>query len=120
VELFLVQNLPATRLTEEAKMSQMTATSDTDPKPAASRCDWSTASSNGRWPLERVLFTLAGVMTILSAVLAAVVSPWFLLLAGFVGLNQLAYAALGACPSSLIIARIFGVRPGVNARAEIN
>lgn len=101
-------------------MNQTIAPSDTDQKVTASRCDWSAASSGGRWPLERVLFTLAGVMTILSAVLAAVVSPWFLLLTGFVGLNQLAYAAFGACPSSLIISRLFGVRPGVNARAGLN
>ena len=101
-------------------MNQTIAPSDTDQKATASRCDWSATSSGGRWPLERVLFTLAGVMTILSAVLAAVVSPWFLLLTGFVGLNQLAYAALGACPSSLVIARVFGVRPGVNAGIENN
>ncbi len=30
------------------------------------------------WPLERVLFALAGTMTLASAMLAAVVSPWFL------------------------------------------
>ena len=38
-----------------------------------------------RWPLERVLFALAGTVTLLSAALAAVVSPWFLLLTAFVG-----------------------------------
>lgn len=74
----------------------------------------------GKWPLEKVLFTLAGFMVLLSALLALVVSPWFLALTAFVGLNQLAYAALGACPSSLIIARAFGVRPGVNAGMESN
>jgi len=34
---------------------------------------------SARWPLERVLFALAGTMTLLSAALAALVSPWFLL-----------------------------------------
>jgi len=38
----------------------------------------------GRWPLERVLFLLAGTVTFMSAVLAALVSPWFLLLTAFV------------------------------------
>ena len=75
---------------------------------------------DGKWPLEKVLFTLAGFMVLLSTLLAFLVSPWFLALTAFVGLNQLAYAALGACPSSLIIARAFGVRPGVNAGAEGN
>ena len=65
-----------------------------------------------RWPLERVLFLLAGTVTLASAALAALVSPWFLLLTAFVGLNQWAYVAFGACPSSLLLARAFGFRKG--------
>jgi hypothetical protein len=53
-----------------------------------------------RWPLERILFALAGTMTLLAAFLAATVSPWFLLLAAFVGLNQWLYVVAGACPAS--------------------
>jgi hypothetical protein len=34
-------------------------------------------SGAGRWPLERVLFALAGTATLASALLAAAVSPWF-------------------------------------------
>ncbi len=41
-----------------------------------------------RRSLERVLFALAGSMVLLSAVLAAVVSPWLLLVTAFVGVNQ--------------------------------
>jgi hypothetical protein len=58
------------------------------------------------WPTTRILFLLAGTMTLLSAVLAAAVSPWFLLLTAFVGLNQLAFVGLGACPASLLIERL--------------
>ncbi len=65
-----------------------------------------------RWPLERVLFLLAGTVTVASAVLAAFVTPWFLLLTAFVGLNQWAYVVFGACPSSLVLARVFGFRKG--------
>ena len=61
------------------------------------------------WPLERILFLMAGTMTALSAVLSAVVSPWFLLLTGFVAANQLAFVAFGNCPSSLVLRRYFGV-----------
>jgi len=64
------------------------------------------------WPLERILFTMAGTMTLLSAVLAAVVSPWFLLLTAFVGASQLAYVSTGACPASLILKNVLGVREG--------
>lgn len=63
------------------------------------------------WPLERILFGLAGVMSGLSAVLAALVSPWFLLLTGFVALNLLLFATAGACGASLVLRRL-GVRGG--------
>ena len=63
-----------------------------------------------RWPLERILFALAGTMTLVAALLAAAVSPWFLLLAAFVGLNQWLYVAVGACPASLVLARLIDRR----------
>lgn len=63
------------------------------------------------WPLERILFALAGTMTLIAVILAAAVSPWFLLLAGFVGVNQWLYVALGACPASLVLARLTGRNP---------
>ena len=63
-----------------------------------------------RWPLERVLFLMAGTMTGLSAALAALVSPWFLLLTAFVAVNQLAFATLGNCPSSWALQRYLGFR----------
>jgi hypothetical protein len=62
------------------------------------------------WPLERVLFLLAGTMTGLSALLAAVVSPWFLLLTGFVAFNQLLFVTIGNCPSSWLLRRYAGLR----------
>ena len=60
------------------------------------------------WPLERILFALAGTMTLLAVVLSAGFSTWFLLLAAFVGLNQWLYVAIGACPASLVLARATG------------
>jgi hypothetical protein len=60
------------------------------------------------WPLERILFALAGTMTLLAVTLAATVSPWLLLLAAFVGLNQWLYVAVGACPASVLLARATG------------
>ncbi len=67
------------------------------------------ASSPG-WPLERVLFALAGTVTLVSALLAAAVSPWFLLLTAFVGVNQWLYVTVGACPASLVLSRLAGLR----------
>ena len=70
------------------------------------------AAQRRGWPLERVLFAMAGTVTLASAVLA-LISPWFLLLTAFVGLNQWLFVAVGACPASLILARLFGLRPTV-------
>ena len=62
------------------------------------------------WPLERVLFAMAGTVTLLSALLAVTVSPWFLLLTAFVGVNQWLYVLVGACGASLILKRVFHLR----------
>jgi hypothetical protein len=69
----------------------------------------SSRPARSAWPLERILFLMAGTMTALSALLAALVSPWFLLLTGFAAANQLAFVAIGNCPSSWVLRRCFGV-----------
>ncbi len=58
-----------------------------------------------KWPLERVLFAMAGTMSLLSALLAALVSPWFLILTALVGLNQWLYVTMRACPASMVLKR---------------
>ncbi|MGZ4169441.1 MAG: DUF2892 domain-containing protein [Thermoleophilia bacterium] len=68
------------------------------------------------WPMERVLFAMAATVTLLSALLAAVVSPWFLLLTAFVGINQWLYVLVAACPASLVLSRAFGLRSSVFPR----
>ena len=67
-------------------------------------------TSSCRWPLERVLFALAGTMTLLSAALAAIVSPWFLLLTAFVGANQSLYVLAHGCPASIVLRRACRLR----------
>ncbi len=66
-----------------------------------------------RWPLERVLFALAGTVTLASALLAATVSGWFLLLTAFVGINQLLYVIAGACPASIVLRRTCRLRSAI-------
>jgi fatty acid desaturase len=65
---------------------------------------------SSRWPLERILFALAGTVTLISALLAAVISPWFLLVTAFVGINQWLYVSVGTCPAALVLRRL-GVKP---------
>ena len=70
-------------------------------------------NGTGQWPLERVLFALAGTVTLLSAALAAVISPWFLLLTAFVGANQWLYVVVGACPASVVLRRACRLRSAI-------
>lgn len=65
------------------------------------------------WPLERVLFALAGTVTLLSALLAVTVSSWFLLLTAFVGINQWLYVVVGVCPASIVLRRAFHLRSAI-------
>jgi hypothetical protein len=59
-----------------------------------------------RWPIERILFALAGTVVLVSAVLAAVISPWFLVLTALVGVNQWMFVAFGMCPASLVLRKL--------------
>lgn len=58
------------------------------------------------WPLQRVLFLLAGTVSLTGLSLGVLVSPWFLLLPTMVGLNQLLMVAVGWCPMSLLLTRL--------------
>lgn len=68
------------------------------------------------WPLERALFALAGTVTLASALLAATVSPWFLLLTAFVGVNQWLYVVVGACPASIVLGKACRLESAVYPR----
>ncbi|MCB8957694.1 MAG: DUF2892 domain-containing protein [Nocardioides sp.] len=61
--------------------------------------------------LDRAVLALAGTMVLLSVLLAALVSPWWLLLTGFVGVNLLQSSVTGFCPAALVFRR-FGLSSG--------
>ena len=67
----------------------MTASRETD-KPTA-------------WYLERVLFAMAGSVSLIGGLLALLVSPWFALLPAFAGINQWLYVIFGACPTNAVL-----------------
>lgn len=52
--------------------------------------------------IDRAVLAFAGVMVLLSAALVYLVSPWFLLFTGFIGLNMLQSAVTGFCPAALV------------------
>jgi hypothetical protein len=61
--------------------------------------------------IDRAVMAFAGSMILLSLALSQIVSPYWLLLAAFVGLNLLQAAFTGFCPLALVLKRL-GVRPG--------
>lgn len=61
--------------------------------------------------IDRIVLAFAGSMVLLSLALAYAFSPWWLLLAGFVGANLLQAAFSGFCPLAMILRRS-GVRSG--------
>lgn len=63
-------------------------------------------ATGSAWPKHRVLFLLAGTFTVTGTALAAGVNPWFALLPGLVGLNQLLLVATGWCPASAVLDRV--------------
>ncbi len=61
---------------------------------------------------DRAVMLFAGTLTLLSAVLVWLVSPWWLLLTGFVGANMMQASITGICPAAMLF-KALGTRPGV-------
>lgn len=61
--------------------------------------------------VDRAVLAFAGAMVLLSAVLAFFVSPYWLLLTGFVGLNMVQAAFTGFCPAATIFSKL-GLKKG--------
>ncbi|MEZ5533615.1 MAG: DUF2892 domain-containing protein [Steroidobacteraceae bacterium] len=56
--------------------------------------------------LDRAVFAFAGVMILVSVALVYFISPWWLLLTAFIGLNLLQSAFTGFCPAALVLRRL--------------
>jgi len=56
--------------------------------------------------LDRAALFLAGTIILVSVLLSALVSSWWLLLTAFVGLNLLQSSITGFCPAALIFRRL--------------
>jgi hypothetical protein len=61
--------------------------------------------------VNQAVTAFAGFMVILSLLLAWLVSPWFLALTAFVGVNLFQSAFTGFCPAATVFRRL-GLRPG--------
>ncbi|WP_330178617.1 DUF2892 domain-containing protein [Nocardia sp. NBC_01503] len=56
--------------------------------------------------IDRAVLAVAGTVTLLGIVLAFAVSPWFVLLAAFAGVNQLQASVTGFCPAAILLRRL--------------
>ena len=61
--------------------------------------------------IDRAVLAFAGAMVLLSAVLAWLVSPYWLLLAAFIGLNLIQASFTGFCPAAVIFSKL-GMKSG--------
>jgi hypothetical protein len=58
-----------------------------------------------------MVFAIAGAMILLSLALSYLLTPYWLILAAFVGLNMFQAAFTGFCPLAMLLKRL-GARPG--------
>jgi hypothetical protein len=56
--------------------------------------------------LDRAVLALAGGIVLVSVALAAFVSPWWLLLTAFVGVNLVQSSVTGFCPAATVFGRL--------------
>jgi DUF2892 family protein len=61
--------------------------------------------------IDRMVFAFAGFMVLLSLALCYLFTPYWLLLAAFVGANMFQAAFTGFCPLAVILKKL-GVKPG--------
>lgn len=56
--------------------------------------------------IDRAVMAFAGVMILASVALAYLLSPWWLLLTAFVGLNLLQASITGFCPAAKLFKKL--------------
>lgn len=61
--------------------------------------------------LDRAVFAFAGLVVLIGLVLGYYVSPYWLLLPAFAGLNMLQAAFTGFCPAAMVF-KMFGLKEG--------
>jgi hypothetical protein len=61
--------------------------------------------------IDRAVFLFAGFVVLAGLALAHYVSPWWLLLSAFAGLNMIQSAFTGFCPAAMVFKKL-GLKPG--------
>ena len=61
--------------------------------------------------IDRAVFVFAGFIVLLGIVLSLIVSPWWLALSAFAGLNMMQAAFTGICPAAMLF-KVIGLKSG--------
>ena len=61
--------------------------------------------------IDKAVLAFAGFVVLLGLLLARYVSPWWLLLCAFAGLNMIQAAFTGFCPAAIVFRKL-GLRAG--------
>ena len=61
--------------------------------------------------IDKAVLVFAGLVVLVGLVLAQYLSPWWLLLSAFAGLNMIQSAFTGFCPAAIVLRRL-GVKSG--------
>jgi len=62
--------------------------------PSLQTCPADTLAKRTGWPLERVLFAMAGTVVLIASVLTLTLNQWL-------------FVTFGDCPASLVLTRVF-------------
>jgi DUF2892 family protein len=61
--------------------------------------------------IDRAVLAFAGTVVLVSVLLTLLVSPWWLLLAAFAGVNMVQASVTGFCPAAMLF-KALGAKPG--------
>lgn len=62
------------------------------------------------WYLERIIWVMGGTVTLIGTILAWLISPWWLILTGLVGINLIIFGLTGFCVAANILYKL-GAKP---------
>lgn len=65
--------------------------------------------------IDRAVFVFAGFVVLLGIALSLMLSPWWLALSAFAGLNMMQAAFTGICPAAMVF-KALGLKSGIAFR----
>ncbi|TGK87327.1 DUF2892 domain-containing protein [Leptospira noumeaensis] len=63
-------------------------------------------ASTKTWYLERVVYLVAGLFSLVGVSLGTFLSPWWFLLNLLVGVNLIVFSTIGFCPMAILLKKL--------------